>query len=164
MNEEKIQKDYCNLDEKTFKEISRILKKYDWNVYDSLSCFVASIFNINRGDMLSTANTKDDNILHARQLFWTGLHYFCGKSYQDIARLTLIEGGEYAPRTIGDNINSFEAERRTNQILDNKYHIIKNLIKLKANPHYEFDRLCAVSSCREGTITFDDKTINIQLK
>ena len=86
MNESKLRENYKNIQNNTFKEITKILKNNNYDVYNNLSDFIASIFNVDRSDMLSKSLDRD--ICRARWMLWAALYNFYEKTYEEIAAMT----------------------------------------------------------------------------
>lgn len=78
MNCQKLKNDFINMKDKTLKEVCDILRKYDMNWEISLSYFVASLFGVDRADMLSKDRSKD--IVYARWFYWYVLREVCKKT------------------------------------------------------------------------------------
>ena len=89
MNCQKLKNDFINMKDKTLKEVCDILRKYDMNWEISLSYFVASLFGVDRADMLSKDRSKD--IVYARWFYWYVLRKVCKKDYETIAQEVSID-------------------------------------------------------------------------
>ena len=132
MNEQKINKDFLDLESKDFKQIESILRHYDYDNFDAISCFISSIMGIKRADMLS--KDKSEDLLDARYLFWYAMNYMSKKSYKQIADFCTLDGAHFEIGAISKGVNSIRQKIETNPYICNKWLMIKKMIYLKNNP------------------------------
>jgi len=153
MDEKKISNDFMNLENKSFKQIEAILKNYDYDNFDAICCFVSSIFGVNRADMLS--KNKNGELTDARYMFWYALNYMTHKTYGDIAKCCVIDGGNVQPCTVSAGITAIREKIDKNPYLCGKWLMIKKMIHLKEKPNdytTSSDRAKRVKSLAENII------------
>ena len=144
MNESKLNKDYQNINKAIIDKVYNIINngditnpKYkpiikelmesvDYNYANSIGEFVASLFGVDRCDMLS--KDKTINIVHARSLWWNALYFIMGKSYKEISTISSLEDIVWNYNSVCESINRIGNEINNNYELQNKWDIIKKII------------------------------------
>lgn len=153
MNEQKINKDFLDLESKDFKQIESILRHYDYDNFDAIGCFVSSIMGVKRADMLS--KDKSEDLIDARYLFWYAMNYMSKKSYKQIADFCTLDGTHFEYGTISKGVNSIRQKIEANPYICNKWLMIKKMIYLKSNPNdytTNMDRIRRVKSLAENIV------------
>ena len=151
MNEYKLRKDYQNINKSILDKIATIvqsgsianpkpkeainefMKKVDYDYCNSLCEFIASIFNVNRAEILSYDKRSD--ITHARWAYWYTLCYSFKRTYREIAIMSSLEGEIKDVSTIRKGIDSLQFEMKTNPMLRSKISTIKQLIYIGEHPN-----------------------------
>lgn len=129
MNCQKLKNDFINMKDKTLKEVCDILRKYDMNWEISLSYFVASLFGVDRADMLSKDRSKD--IVYARWLYWYVLREVCKKDYETIAQEVSIDDAIFVTSSIYQGISNMQELISSNSFYRDKWMIVKSMVSLK---------------------------------
>lgn len=129
MNCQKLKNDFINMKDKTLKEVCDILRKYDMNWEISLSYFVASLFGVDRADMLSKDRSKD--IVYARWLYWYVLREVCKKDYETIAQEVSIDDAIFVTSSIYQGISNMQELISSNSFYRDKWMIVKSMVNLK---------------------------------
>jgi len=150
MNEIKMRKDYRDLGERTISDIERviengeiyspknkaklkdILQKMDFNSANAIGEFTASIFGVDRADLLSSDRTME--VTYARWMYWYALYFMCRKSYRMIAILTSLETNGHKPDAICSGITKLQTEMKVNNSLQQKWDVIKKMIYIGRHP------------------------------
>ena len=133
MNESKLRENYKNIQNNTFKEITKILKNNNYDVYNNLSDFIASIFNVDRSDMLSKSLDRD--ICRARWMLWSALYNFYEKTYEEIAKLASYEDNTTTGSGVLQGIKKLNEEMQNSINLKDKWFQVRQLITLGRSPH-----------------------------
>lgn len=115
--------------DKTLKEVCDILRKYDMNWEISLSYFVASLFDVDRADMLSKDRSKD--IVYARWFYWYVLREVCKKDYETIAQEVSIDDAIFVTSSIYQGISNMQELISSNSFYRDKWMIVKSMVSLK---------------------------------
>ena len=143
--------------DKTLKEVCDILRKYDMNWEISLSYFVASLFGVDRADMLSKDRSKD--IVYARWFYWYVLREVCKKDYETIAQEVSIDDAIFVTSSIYQGISNMQELISSNSFYRDKWMIVKSMVSLK-KPTWIFK--CKVVVGYLPTISFSfDKIFSI---
>ena len=129
MNCQKLKNDFINMKDKTLKEVCDILRKYDMNWEISLSYFVASLFGVDRADMLSKGRSKD--IVYARWFYWHVLREVCKKDYETIAQEVSIDDAIFVTSSIYQGISNMQELISSNSFYRDKWMIVKSMVSLK---------------------------------
>lgn len=129
MNCQKLKNDFINMKDKTLKEVCDILRKYDMNWEISLSYFVASLFGVDRADMLSKDRSKD--IVYARWFYWYVLREVCKKDYETIAQEVSIDDAIFVTSSIYHGISNMQELISSNSFYRDKWMIVKSMVNLK---------------------------------
>ena len=129
MNCQKLKNDFINMKDKTLKEVCDILRKYDMNWEISLSYFVASLFGVDRADMLSKDRSKD--IVYARCFYWYVLREVCKKDYETIAQEVSIDDAIFVTSSIYQGISNMQELISSNSFYRDKWMIVKSMVSLK---------------------------------
>lgn len=129
MNCQKLKNDFINMKDKTLKEVCDILRKYDMNWEISLSYFVASLFGVDRADMLSKDRSKD--IVYARWFYWYVLREVCKKDYKTIAQEVSIDDAIFVTSSIYQGISNMQELISSNSFYRDKWMIVKSMVSLK---------------------------------
>lgn len=129
MNCQKLKNDFINMKDKTLKEVCDILRKYDMNWEISLSYFVASLFGVDRADMLSKDRSKD--IVYARRFYWYVLREVCKKDYETIAQEVSIDDAIFVTSSIYQGISNMQELISSNSFYRDKWMIVKSMVNLK---------------------------------
>lgn len=129
MNCQKLKNDFINMKDKTLKEVCDILRKYDMNWEISLSYFVASLFGVDRADMLSKDRSKD--IVYARWFYWYVLREVCKKGYETIAQEVSIDDAIFVTSSIYQGISNMQELISSNSFYRDKWMIVKSMVSLK---------------------------------
>ena len=129
MNCQKLKNDFINMKDKTLKEVCDILRKYDMNWEISLSYFVASLFGVDRADMLSKDRSKD--IVYARWCYWYVLREVCKKDYETIAQEVSIDDAIFVTSSIYQGISNMQELISSNSFYRDKWMIVKSMVSLK---------------------------------
>lgn len=129
MNCQKLKNDFINMKDKTLKEVCDILRKYDMNWEISLSYFVASLFGVDRADMLSKDRSKD--IVYARWFYWYALREVCKKDYETIAQEVSIDDAIFVTSSIYQGISNMQELISSNSFYRDKWMIVKSMVSLK---------------------------------
>ena len=129
MNCQKLKNDFINMKDKTLKEVCDILRKYDMNWEISLSYFVASLFGVDRADMLSKDRSKD--IVYARWVYWYVLREVCKKDYETIALEVSIDDAIFVTSSIYQGISNMQELISSNSFYRDKWMIVKSMVSLK---------------------------------
>lgn len=150
MNEYKLRKDYQNINKSIIDKIANIvengsianpkhkdainefMKTVDYDYCNSVCEFIASIFNVNRADILSCDKRSD--ITHARWAYWHTLYFSFKRTYREIAIISSLEGELKDISTIRKGIDSLQSEINGNSLLKNKISMIKQLIYIGNHP------------------------------
>lgn len=151
MNEYKMRKDYQNINKSIIDKISNIvqsgsianpkhkeainefMKATDYDYCNSLCEYIASLFNVNRAEILSYDKRKD--VTYARWSYWHTLYYSFRKSYREIAVMSSLEGEIKDISTIRKGIESLNYELKANDMLRKKLGMIKQLIYIGEHPN-----------------------------
>lgn len=141
MNESKLKQDYRNINKKCIEEIEKLkdsseqicnesikeyLKDIEYNYYNNLCDFIASIFNVDRADIISS--DKRMNVVRARWMFWMALKFLLKKTNQEISSLTDLEGKFFNASSISFGINNIQSEMKNDFLLAGKWEVIKKMI------------------------------------
>lgn len=129
MNCQKLKNDFINMKDKTLKEVCDILRKYDMNWEISLSYFVASLFGVDRADMLSKDRSKD--IVYARWFYRYVLREVCKKDYETIAQEVSIDDAIFVTSSIYQGISNMQELISSNSFYRDKWMIVKSMVSLK---------------------------------
>ena len=129
MNCQKLKNDFINMKDKTLKEVCDILRKYDMNWEISLSYFVASLFGVDRADMLSKDRSKD--IVYARWFYLYVLREVCKKDYETIAQEVSIDDAIFVTSSIYQGISNMQELISSNSFYRDKWMIVKSMVSLK---------------------------------
>ena len=129
MNCQKLKNDFINMKDKTLKEVCDILRKYDMNWEISLSYFVASLFGVDRADMLSKDRSKD--IVYARWFYWYVLREVCKIDYETIAQEVSIDDAIFVTSSIYQGISNMQELISSNSFYRDKWMIVKSMVNLK---------------------------------
>ena len=129
MNCQKLKNDFINMKDKTLKEVCDILRKYDMNWEISLSYFVASLFGVDRADMLSKDRSKD--IVYARWFYGYVLREVCTKDYETIAQEVSIDDAIFVTSSIYQGISNMQELISSNSFYRDKWMIVKSMVSLK---------------------------------
>lgn len=137
--DQEIKREWMDLRSKSFKEIERVLRKYDYDTQDMLASFVASICNVDVADMLSSCDKL--HIAQSRWLFWYAMRYVTHETYERIAERTMICGNRFSSRAVGAGITKMNGMIDTNDEWKQRWMVIKRMVKLKEDPmsYYEND-------------------------
>lgn len=144
MNENKLKKDYQNINKKTVDYIANVIKSGDITDpknkelineylkntnYDYSNCigeFIASLFNIDRCDMF--AKDKSVTIVHARTMWWYAMYFMLHKSYREISIFSSLENIEWNENSVCRAVNRLQEEMKASFDLQYKWDIIKKMI------------------------------------
>lgn len=144
MNENKLKKDYHNINKNIIDKVANIIKEGDITDpknkelikeylantdYEYCNCigeFVASIFGVDKCDIL--AKDKSIELVHARCLWWYALYFMLRKSYREISILVNLEDVTWNEKSICVSINRIQEELTNNIELQTKWDIIKKMI------------------------------------
>lgn len=129
MNCQKLKNDFINMKDKTLKEVCDILRKYDMNWEISLSYFVASLFGVDRVDMLSKDRSK--NVVYARWFYWYTLRELTKKEYEIIAKETSVDDTIFAADAIKNGIRGIKELISSNSFYRDKWMMVKSMVSLK---------------------------------
>lgn len=177
MNESKLKKDFQNINKNIVDKVYNIAKdnditnpeyeplikelmgSVDYDYANSLAEFIASLFGVDRCDMLT--KSKSVNIVHARELWWNALYFLMGKNYKEIALITTLEDSTWRKVSIGIGINRVSVEMKNNYELQNKWDIIKKMVSVGKHD----------SSCNDNTgepikykvKVYKPKNVNIEI-
>ena len=151
MNEYKLKKDYHNINKNIIDKVANIikdgditdpkhkdtineyLKSVDYNYCNSLCEFIASLFNVDRADLLSCDKRSD--ITHARWMYWNTLYFMLRKNYREISTLSSIEGCRKDISTIGKGIETLNFEMKNDILLKSKWNIIQQFVFIGNHPN-----------------------------
>lgn len=151
MNENKLKKDYQNINKNIIDKIAHIIKDGDitdegnkeaikeylsTSDYNYCSCigeYIASLFGVDKCDILS--KDKSINLVHARSLWFNAMRFMLRKSYREIAVLISLEDVSWSEATIADAVRRIEDELKNNIDLQAKWDIIKKMIYIGKHPN-----------------------------
>jgi len=146
MNEYKLKGDYKNIKKNLLDKIEEIvadgdiyadenkdiindfLQKVDYNHCNSVCEFIASLFNVDRADILTC--DKHNGLVHARWMYWKTLKFIFLKTHREIAVLSSIEGHFVNAASINIGIKNLEEEMKMDYLLQQKWDIVKKLVYL----------------------------------
>lgn len=127
------------LEEKAERELSMLLKRYDNNKITFLSHFVASIFDIDTADMLSS--NRNPHMKQARSMLYYAYSYMSGESAKRISERLKSDGINVTSATISNGL------RRAVTLIDEdedfrcKWNVVKEFINKKKSAKAESTRI-----------------------
>lgn len=113
--------------EKAKLEINTILSRYDYNPITMLGEHVASLCNIDVGDLYTSLDKT--HIAQARWLLWFAYRYATGETFDMISKRTYFCGHEFRPRAVAFGVEKMLHLIESNESWKNKWLVLKHLIK-----------------------------------
>lgn len=133
MNENAMKKEINSLREKSFKEIEKILGRYNFDEQDMIASFVASLCDVEVSDMLSVTNNTQ--IAQARWLYWFALRYYTHDTYQTISERTKLDGHAFAAAGIGMCITKMSNLIEQDDVWKRRWVVTRRMMRLLGDPH-----------------------------
>lgn len=133
INEKTMKSEIDSLRNKSFKEIEKILRRYDYNEQDMIATFVASLCDVDVADMLSVTNNAQ--ISQARWLYWFALRYYTHDTYQSISERTKMDGHAFASAGIGVCIGKMSDLIETDDVWKRRWVVTRRMIRLMSDPN-----------------------------
>lgn len=104
------------------------LKKYDVNIVECLSDFVASLCNVDKEKMLS--GCLDVDVSHARWLFFYAYRYMTGDTYKKIGKMTeKISGKRFSSVGVAKCVSCMQQLMQRDSVWEAKWRVIQSGIK-----------------------------------
>ena len=140
-NEEKVKRDWRNMREKDFDEISTILSNMDYDMQTMIGSFVASICHVDYADLHSMNNKQE--VTHARWLYWYALRWWSDESYERISERTMMDGRRFTSANIGIGITKMVKMTSVQGMWRDRFAVVKKFIRLKEDPmSYKVSDFC----------------------
>ena len=117
--------------EKAQREIDAILSRYDYNPMIMLAEHVASLCNIDVGDLYTSLDKT--HIAQSRWLLWFAYRYATGETFDMISKRTCFGGHEFCPRAVAFGVEKMLRLIEENDTWKNKWLVLKHLIKKESH-------------------------------
>lgn len=128
INEESVKAELREVQDVAMKEIDLALSKVDYDIQNMLSKYVASVCNVEEGDMLAPVSNL--HATQARWLYWYALRYMTGATYDHIAEMSAFDGAQVRAVSVSKGIAKISVLIDRDRSWTARWRVIKHIIKL----------------------------------